>query len=123
MIGMDATTGKPLSGTAHLAQSIARILSTPIGSIPMARDFGSLLFELIDRPINASLTMLMHAATAVALRRWEPRITLTRVVLTAVDAASGKLTIAIQGRLTDRASSSAIVSLSIPILLRRAAQL
>lgn len=123
MIGMDATTGKPLSGTAHLAQSIARILSTPIGTVPMARDFGSLLFELIDRPINASLTMLMHAATAVALRRWEPRITLTRVVLTAVDAASGKLTIAIQGRLTDRASSSAIVSLSIPILLRRAAQL
>lgn len=123
MIGMDATTGKPLSGTAHLAQSIARILSTPLGSIAMLRDFGSLLFDLIDRPINAATTMLIHAATAVALRRWEPRITLTRVVLTAVDAAAGKLTISIEGKLTGQADANARVSLSIPILIRRAAAL
>lgn len=125
MIGMDATTGKPLSGIAHLAQSIARILSTPLGSVPMARDFGSLLFDLIDRPINASLTMLLHAATATALRRWEPRIALTRVVLSAVNAATGEITIAIQGKLvrqtTAAVNDNEIVSLSIPLLLRRAA--
>ena len=125
MIGMDATTGKPLSGIAHLAQSIARILSTPLGSVPMARDFGSLLFDLIDRPINASLTMLLHAATATALRRWEPRIALTRVVMDASEAASGKLTIAIQGKLVGSSAvpvnDNEIVSLSIPLLLRRAA--
>lgn len=120
MIGMSATDGKALSGTAHLAQSIADILSTPIGTRVMRRDYGSMLFELIDRPINGATRMLIHAATAVALRRWEPRLRLTRVVLSG-DAATGSLAVAIEGVSTETVGSNALVSLSIPLRREAAA--
>ncbi len=114
MNGMSATTGKPLSGNAHLAQSLGDILSTPLGSRTMRRDYGSLLFDLIDQPINGALRMLLHAATAIAIRRWEPRIRLRRVQLDG-DPAQGQLTIRIEGNRTDLPAANSSVSLSIPL--------
>lgn len=114
MIGMARLTGKPLSGDAHLAQSIADILSTPLGSRVMRRDYGSLLFELIDRPINGAVRMLIHAATALALRRWEPRLQLDRVTLQG-EPASGRLTIRIEGRRADMPAANELTTLTIPI--------
>ncbi len=52
MRGMSNKTGKELEGIEHLKQSIIDILTTPIGSRIMRREYGSRLFELIDRPIN-----------------------------------------------------------------------
>lgn len=114
MIGTSATTGKSLQGDAHLAQSLFDILSTPLGSRVMRRDYGSLLFELLDRPINGALRMLLHAATAIAIRRWEPRLRLTRVQLEG-DPAKGQLTMRIEGNRTDVPEPNSRVSLSIPI--------
>ncbi len=79
MIGADRHTGKPLKGDAHLAQSVADILTTPIGSRVMRRDYGSRLPELIDAPLNGETQIEIFAATAEALLRWEPRIELRRV--------------------------------------------
>lgn len=118
MIGISNTTGKALSGDAHLAQSIADILTTPLGSRVMRRDYGSLLFELIDRPINGAIRMLMHAATAIALRRWEPRLQLTRVVL-AGEPQAGQLTIRIEGRRVDLPEANRLQTLTIPIDLNQ----
>lgn len=112
MTGMDAATGKIISGTAHLAQSIGDILSTPIGSVVMLRDYGSALFELIDAPANALTRSRIYAATATALARWEPRIRLTRVTLS-VDEQSWPLTI--EGERIDAASPSEFVRLTIPL--------
>lgn len=114
MAGMSATTGKALSGNAHLAQSIADILSTPLGSRVMRRDYGSLLFDLLDQPINAALPMLLRAATAGALRRWEPRLRLTRVTIDG-EPQAGRLQLTIEGQRTDLAHPNASVVLSIPI--------
>lgn len=114
MIGMDKTTGKPLSGDAHLAQSIADILTTPLGSRVMRREYGSLLFELIDKPINAGVRMLLHAAVAIALRRWEPRLQLTRVNIQG-EPAAGSLTLRIEGRRTDLPAANNLQTLTIPI--------
>lgn len=111
---MSATTGQPLSGNAHLAQSIADILSTPLGSRVMRRDYGSLLFDLLDQPINAALPMLLRAATAGALRRWEPRLRLTRVRIDG-EPKAGRLQMTIEGQRTDLAQPNASVVLSIPI--------
>lgn len=112
---MSRTSGKAITGDAHLAQSIADILSTPLGSRVMRRDYGSLLFELIDQPLNGALRMLLHAATALALRRWEPRLRLARVRLQG-DPHQGELTILIEGTRTDLPAPNAQVTLSIPIL-------
>lgn len=115
---MSNTTGKALSGDAHLAQSIADILTTPLGSRVMRRDYGSLLFELIDRPINGAIRLLMHAATAIALRRWEPRLQLTRVLLVG-EPQAGQLTIRIEGRRVDLPEANRLQTLTIPIDLNQ----
>lgn len=114
MIGMHASNGKAISGNAHLAQSISDILSTPLGTRVMRRDYGSMLFELIDQPLNAATRMLVNAATAIAIKRWEPRIRLTAVAMSG-GSAEGQLDIEIQGERTDLPIANSRVSLSIPI--------
>jgi uncharacterized protein len=88
---MDSNTGKDLSGIAHLMQSIRDILTTPIGSRVMRRDYGSRLFSLIDNPLNAATNVEIYAATAEALMRWEPRISVRQVQAYAAEA--GKIVI------------------------------
>ena len=114
MIGMETTSGRTLSGSSHLAQSIADILGTPLGTRVMRRDYGSLLFELIDRPLNGAVRALIHAATALALHQWEPRLKLTRVLLS-LGGADGTLDITIEGQRLDLPAPSARVALTIPI--------
>lgn len=114
MIGMNAQTGKALSGDAHLAQSIRDILTTPIGTRLMRRDYGSLLFELIDQPVNGALLMLLRAATALALRQWEPRLNLDRIQIDG-EPAAGNLAIHLEGRRTDTPDPNARIALTIPL--------
>ena len=71
--------GDRLAGLAHLAQSITDILTTPIGSRVMRRDYGSNLPDLIDQPMNGFTRLRLFAATAGALQRWEPRIRVAQV--------------------------------------------
>ena len=124
MSGLSRTTGKALpgppngslaAGNDHLAQSIGDILTTPIGSRVMRRDYGSMLFELIDQPLNAATTLLAYASTALALRRWEPRLRLTRVRLDASSGFLGEASILIEGERRDLGQANARVTLSIPI--------
>lgn len=49
MLGMDRNTGKLLSGTDHIRQSIVDILTTPLGTRVMLPEYGSKLFDLVDR--------------------------------------------------------------------------
>lgn len=95
MNGTDAVTGKQLSGLEHLKQSIRDILSTPIGSRVMRRDYGSRVADLVDGPINASTIVAIYSAVAEALRRWEPRFKLRRVQVASV--APGQVVIDLEG--------------------------
>lgn len=93
MPGMSRDTGGALDRLTHLRQSIADILSTPIGSRVHRRDYGSNLPRLVDRPINQSLVADLIAATAEALNRWEPRIRVDRVVIESAVAGSVTLSV------------------------------
>lgn len=115
MRGMSATTGKPLDGVAHLAQSIADILTTPVGSRVMRRDYGSQLPQLIDQPYNTATRIRLYAAIATALMRWEPRVRLTRVAIEQ-GAAPGSVTVTLEGTRTDTPTASA-VGLTVPLQL------
>lgn len=90
-IGMNRHTGNSLSGTEHIRQSIIDILTTPIGTRVMRRDYGSRLFQLLDAPIAQGTLVEIYAATAEALAKWEPRIQLNRVQGTLVSAGSIEL--------------------------------
>ena len=82
---MNRNTGKGLTGVDHLRQSIIDILTTPIGSRVMRRDYGSRLYELVDAPINQNVLVDIYTAVAHALMLWEPRFELTRVQVEKVD--------------------------------------
>lgn len=91
MQGMNRNTGQPLSGIDHLRQSIIDILTTPVGSRVMRRDYGSRLYELVDAPMNRATLVDIYAATAEALLQWEPRLALKRVRVSEITI--GKVTL------------------------------
>lgn len=74
MIGMSRSTGQSLSGEGHLHQSLRDLMTTPIGTRVMRRDYGSLLPYLIDQPASPRLLMQMRASILHAILRWEPRV-------------------------------------------------
>jgi phage baseplate assembly protein W len=92
---MSRETGGARNGLAHLQQSITDILTTPIGSRVMRRDYGSHIFELVDAPMNRATLVAIYAATAEAIARWEPRFAVSRVQAT--DAAPGRVTLSLTG--------------------------
>ena len=96
MLGINAHTGQTLSGLDHLRQSIADILSTPLNTRVMRRDYGS--------------RIPLYAATAEALRRWEPRFKLTRVRLT--DARAGWVELTLEGEVRLQGFAGQTVTLS-----------
>jgi phage baseplate assembly protein W len=96
MNGLDKNNGTPISNLAHLQQSVADILTTPIGTRLMRRDYGSTLFDLIDQPANGATLVRVFAATASALMKWEPRIKVKKISIAAHEKA-GKWQLTISG--------------------------
>ena len=86
MSGMSRHTGQPINAVEHLRQSIVDILTTPIGSRVMRRDYGSDLPDLIDRPMTPALKLDVFTATIKALTRWLPELKVQRVFLTLAEA-------------------------------------
>ena len=77
--GVSDATGDRIDYLYHVRQSIRRILTTPIGSCVVRREFGSHLLSLIDSAGNPEGLQRLRAAVAQALTRWEPRLNLERV--------------------------------------------
>jgi phage baseplate assembly protein W len=76
---MSRDTGRRLDEVDHIRQSIRDILTTPVGSRIMRRDYGSLLPELIDQPSNPANRLRLMAATVMAIIQWEPRVSVNNV--------------------------------------------
>lgn len=93
MAGISRQTASVLSEREHLRQSVIDILTTPIGSRVMRRTYGSDLPALIDAPMSDALRVDIFAAAANALRKWEPRLEVTQVFLSFLNAGHFNLTI------------------------------
>ena len=111
-LGLNMSTGRAVTDHDHLAQSITKILTTPVGSRVMRREFGSLLPELLDHPLHDTTVMLLYAASATALVTQEPRLRLTRVQLEPSDQQPGRNDLIIHGYERDQDSP-----VSIPVRL------
>jgi phage baseplate assembly protein W len=96
LTGMNRLTGAPLSGDDHLAQSCEDIVSTPLGTRTMRRDYGCILADLVDRPINRATALLASMGIALALAKWEPRIVVRQVTVSG-ELASGQAVAEIVG--------------------------
>ena len=72
---------------ASLQQSIQDIITTPIGSRVMRRTYGSLIFELIDQPINDVLVLKCYSAIYTAITTWEKRISISQITVSSVEGS------------------------------------
>lgn len=99
MNGMDANTGRPLSGTAHLYQSVRDIMRTRIGTRVCRRDYGSRIPEYIDRPIGPAAILDIVSAATEAIDKWEPRLKVDTVTVDSI--SEGSLTISLKAILVE----------------------
>ena len=90
---MSRTTGKALTEDKHVLQSLKDIVTTPIGSRVMRRDYGSLVPFLIDQPASPRLVMQLRAAIIHAIMRWEKRVKPTAINI--IPSMDGKATLQI----------------------------
>lgn len=72
MATINLTTGEKLEGIDDVWQSIATILGTTIGSLVMARDFGSKMPRLVDRAVSQVTVIEFYAAVPDAINRINP---------------------------------------------------
>ncbi|AIR65079.1 GPW/gp25 family protein [Cedecea neteri] len=107
-LGMSQKTGRVITDIEHLRQSVRDILMTPQGSRIARREYGSLLFALIDQPQNPTLRLQVMAAIYTALSRWEPRLALDSIVINS--SFDGAMDVDLTGRRTDGAPVSFTVS-------------
>lgn len=65
--GTDRKTGQLITGERYLWQRLSDVISTPIGSLVGRREFGSRLFEVIDRNVTESYFMDVFIRLAEAI--------------------------------------------------------
>ncbi len=111
MNGMNNQTGTSLTGIAHLQQSIRDILTTPIGSRVMHRDYGSRLFQKIDAPITGELIAEIYADVVDALFNFEPRLKISSVSIVKIE--SGTIDLELKGIYVPSNESITIKNISI----------
>ena len=100
--GLNQQNGALLSDEAHLRQSIQDILTTPLGSRVMRRDYGSRLYELMDAPISRQTVIEFMVGTADALLRWEPRVRVLRVQIDVVTPGQIRLQLEVEVQRTQQ---------------------
>ncbi len=89
MIALNKTTGTAITDiNVHVSQSIDDIITTPLGSRVMRRDYGSFIPALIDQPLNDKTVLRLYAATVAAIMRWEPRFKISSISLTRNNATA-----------------------------------
>jgi phage baseplate assembly protein W len=81
-----------------IRQAIRLILGTDPGERVMRPDFGAGLRRTLFEPINTGTLATVQHRVEQALVRWEPRIDVTNVAVSADEAASGRLLIRIDYR-------------------------
>jgi phage baseplate assembly protein W len=70
-----------------IQQSVQDIITTPIGSRIMRRTYGSLLFDLLDQPINDVLVLKCYSAIYTAVLTWEQRINISQIIVYSVEGS------------------------------------
>lgn len=93
---MNVHTGRSIADMDHLRQSITDILSTPIGSRVMRRDYGSRLFKRLDAPLTGELLAEIYADVVEALFSYEPRFEVSNVSVVSME--NGHLILDVTGK-------------------------
>ncbi len=93
---MSRENGLSIELIEHIRQSIQDILFTPIGSRVMRREYGSMIFSLLDQPFNDATRLQIMAASATAIMTWEDRVRLISAVFSKIESSKAQLDLEIQ---------------------------
>ena len=74
--GMNPDGTGQLTDTEQLWNSVRDILTTPLASRVMRRDYGSMIPDLLDEPQNEVTRLQCMSAAGIALTKWGPRLAL-----------------------------------------------
>ncbi|KAA8734915.1 baseplate assembly protein [Acinetobacter qingfengensis] len=113
---MSRFNGRILAELEHIKQSIQDILTTPLGSRIMRRDYGSIIADLIDQPVTDVLILKLYSAIYTPITRWEDRIIIEQITISELAAGSLILDIEAVYLLTDQK-----INLNIPLQMGAAA--
>lgn len=111
MIGMNAATGKHLSGDEHLRQSITDIFTTPKRSRVLRRDYGSDVLKYLDNPADDETRLNIISAAADALAQWEKRLTVSQISV--IKAGEGHFIFSVSGINTETGKSLQLGGISV----------
>lgn len=109
---MSRNSGSDLNEIPHIEQSVEDITSTPLGSRIMRRDYGTLLANLLDSPINDALILQCYSTIYSAISRWEKRIQVSRIGISSI--TSGAIVIDLECVLSKTGQA---LNLNIPVKL------
>ncbi|HID22654.1 MAG TPA: hypothetical protein EYP14_09665 [Planctomycetaceae bacterium] len=78
-------------GVAEIVQNVKTILATPVGSVPLDRDFGT-SWMLVDQP-TTRVQAELSAEIVEKVERYEPRVRVTEVSFVSLpeEAREGRL--------------------------------
>lgn len=95
--GLSAETGAPLTGYAHLQQSLLKIIMTIPTERVMRLDFGLDPARRLGRNISAILAATLYHDLVVAVHAYEPEFRIARMQLLEVTRLGG-LAVYIEGK-------------------------
>ena len=72
-----------VSGEREIEEAIRLVLSTAPGERPMRPDFGCAIHDLVFAPVNEQTAGRIQHEVLISLDRWEPRIEVEEVEVTA----------------------------------------
>ncbi len=97
--GMNPDGTGQLTDTDQLWNSVRDILTTPLASRVMRRDYGSMIPDLLDEPQNEVTRLQCMSAAVIALTMWESRIALNGINISF--SKSGAVTAELVGIITE----------------------
>ncbi|MCA1776044.1 MAG: GPW/gp25 family protein [Loktanella sp.] len=102
-VGMNAETGRAITGWDHVLQSLRDIFTTPFGERIMREWYGSFVPALLGSQINKREITRYFIALTSAIEQWEPRFRVTRIRPTEVNRA-GEFHLMLEGEYRPRAN-------------------
>ena len=87
--GVDASTGRIITGRAHLAQSLATIWMTRLNERVMRLDFGSNLRSHLSEDVTPALALEIYDDLTTTAQRWEPEYRVREMQLVSLTRIGG----------------------------------
>ncbi|MBB4835467.1 GPW/gp25 family protein [Acinetobacter schindleri] len=109
---MSRETGQQLTEIEHIKQSLADLISTPIGSRLMRRRYGTKLANLLDQPTSEALFLKCCSTIYTAILLWEPRVEISRLYVSEVN--QGKTVLNLEGTIVQSGES---LNMNIPLIV------